>query len=82
MRARAMLTIGDIAHQPIQAAAPDWSSKYCADPKQSAATRRRIFEYCAARQCLMLLVHFGWPCCGRIVRAGEAFRFIPSDREP
>jgi glyoxylase-like metal-dependent hydrolase (beta-lactamase superfamily II) len=73
---------GDVAHQPIQAAVPDWSSKYCADPKQSAATRWRIFEYCAERQCLFLPVHFGWPYCGKIRRHGEAFRFIPSDREP
>jgi glyoxylase-like metal-dependent hydrolase (beta-lactamase superfamily II) len=76
------LFAGDIAHQPIQVAAPDWSSKYCADPKQSAATRRHIFEYCAERQCLLLPVHFGWPYCGRIARQRDAFRFIPSEQEP
>jgi hypothetical protein len=76
------LFAGDIAHQPIQVALPDWSSKYCADPQQSAATRRRIFGYCAEQGCLMLPVHFGWPYCGRIVRRGNGFAYLPHDREP
>jgi glyoxylase-like metal-dependent hydrolase (beta-lactamase superfamily II) len=76
------LFAGDIAHQPIQVAYPDWSSKYCADPAQSAATRRRIFDYCAERCCLMLPVHFGWPYCGRVARRGNDFVYLPNDREP
>lgn len=81
-RGEEALFVGDVAHQPIQVAMPEWSSKYCADPKQAAATRRKVFTYCARHNCLMLPVHFGWPYCGRIERAGVAFRFIPSEREP
>jgi glyoxylase-like metal-dependent hydrolase (beta-lactamase superfamily II) len=73
---------GDIAHQPIQVAMPHWSRKYCADPIQSTASRRRIFGYCAEHNCLMLPVHFGWPYCGRIARRGNGFAYLPHDREP
>ena len=81
-RGEEALFAGDIAHQPIQIAMPDWSSKYCADPKQSAATRRRIFDYCAEQGSLLLPVHFGWPYCGRIARRGNGFVYLPHDREP
>ncbi|MGZ5834947.1 MAG: MBL fold metallo-hydrolase, partial [Xanthobacteraceae bacterium] len=81
-RGEEALFAGDIAHQPIQVAMPDWSSKYCADPKQSAISRRRIFNYCADQNCLLLPVHFGWPYCGRIARRGNEFVYLPHDREP
>ena len=81
-RGEEALFAGDIAHQVIQVAMPDWSSKFCADPKQSAASRRRIWEYCAETNCLMLPVHFGWPFCGRIARKGDGFAFVPHDKVP
>ena len=59
-RGEEALFAGDIAHQPIQVAMPDWSSKYCADPKQSAASRRRISTTAQTR-----LV-----CCCRSISAG------------
>jgi glyoxylase-like metal-dependent hydrolase (beta-lactamase superfamily II) len=73
---------GDIAHQPLQIAFPDWSTKYCADPKQAALSRRKMLDYCAKENCLLLPVHFGWPHCGRIARRGNDFVFLPHDREP
>ncbi len=36
-RGEEALFAGDVAHQPIQIAFPDWSTKYCADPKLAAA---------------------------------------------
>jgi glyoxylase-like metal-dependent hydrolase (beta-lactamase superfamily II) len=76
------LFAGDVAHQPIQVAMPEWSTKYCADRALAAATRRRIWEYCAEQNCLMLPVHFGWPFCGRIARKGDGFAFVPHDKVP
>ncbi len=76
------LFAGDIAHQPIQIAYPDWSTKYCADPKQAAVSRRKVFDYCADTGSLLLPVHFGWPYCGRIARKGETYVFVPFDRVP
>ena len=76
------LFAGDIAHQPIQIAYPDWSTKYCADPKQAAASRLKIFDYCSETGSLLLPVHFGWPYCGRITRKGESYSFVPFEKEP
>ncbi len=73
---------GDVAHQPLQVAFPDWSTIYCADQKQAAATRRAMWNYCAEQNCLLLPVHFGRPYCGRIARRGDDFVFVPNDREP
>ncbi|HVG51920.1 MAG TPA: MBL fold metallo-hydrolase [Xanthobacteraceae bacterium] len=81
-RGEEALFAGDIAHQPIQIAQPDWSTKYCSDPKLAAATRRRILNYCADTGCLLLPVHFGRPYCGRIARRGNGFAFQPHDQEP
>jgi len=80
--AQEALFAGDVAHQPIQVAFPDWSTKYCADPAQAAATRRRILGYCADNNALLAPVHFGWPYCGRVERRGEGFAFLPHDQAP
>jgi glyoxylase-like metal-dependent hydrolase (beta-lactamase superfamily II) len=81
-RGEEALFAGDIAHQPIQVAFPDWSTKYCADPKLAAASRGRILEHCAETNALLLPVHFGWPFCGRIARKGDGFAFVPHDKVP
>jgi glyoxylase-like metal-dependent hydrolase (beta-lactamase superfamily II) len=80
-RGQEALFAGDIAHQPIQIAYPDWSTKYCSDPKQAAASRRKVFDYCAETGSLLLPVHFGWPYCGRITRKGDDYSFVPFERE-
>jgi glyoxylase-like metal-dependent hydrolase (beta-lactamase superfamily II) len=81
-RGEEALFAGDIAHQPVQIAQPDWSTKYCADPAQAAASRRRVLAQCADSNALLCPVHFGWPYCGRIARQGAGFAFVPHDREP
>jgi glyoxylase-like metal-dependent hydrolase (beta-lactamase superfamily II) len=81
-RGEEALFAGDIAHQPIQIAFPDWSTKYCADPKLAAASRRRILAHCADTNALLLPVHFGWPYCGRITRRGDGFAFVPHEQAP
>lgn len=81
-RGEEALFAGDIAHQPIQIAMPDWSTKFCADAKMAAASRRRILNHCADTGSLLLPVHFGWPYCGRIARRGKGFAFLPSGQEP
>jgi glyoxylase-like metal-dependent hydrolase (beta-lactamase superfamily II) len=73
---------GDIMHQPIQVAQPDWNSKYCGDQEMARQTRKRMLAYFAETRALMLPVHFGWPYCGRIARRGSGFAFEPDDREP
>ena len=65
--------IGDVMHQPIQVYRPEWSSRFCDNPAQAEASRRRVLAHCAERNCLMFPTHFGPPHVGRISRRGDGF---------
>jgi glyoxylase-like metal-dependent hydrolase (beta-lactamase superfamily II) len=67
---------GDVLHSPLQLARPDWSSRACADPILSAASRRRFIERCADTDTFVMPAHFLAPSAGRIVRRADAFGFI------
>lgn len=67
--------IGDVMHHPIQVYRPEWSSGFCADPKQAEASRRRVLEQCCETGALVFPAHFGAPHVGRVRRAGAGYRF-------
>jgi glyoxylase-like metal-dependent hydrolase (beta-lactamase superfamily II) len=69
---------GDVIHSPLQFIRPDWSSIACADPAQSAASRRRLMEQHADTQTLIMPAHFLAPSVGYIRRHGDAFAFAHS----
>jgi len=64
---------GDLMHRAVQVAEPQWSSKFCYDPKQAAATRREFVERHADSGVLIIPAHFPRP--GYIVRGREGLRF-------
>jgi glyoxylase-like metal-dependent hydrolase (beta-lactamase superfamily II) len=66
---------GDMMHHPMQIARPEWNSRFCWDPPQSAATRRRFVERFAESGETVLAAHFAAPTAGRVVRRGERCRF-------
>lgn len=66
---------GDILHTPAQLINPAWSSRFCVDPLQSAATRARLVHALADTSTLLLTGHFPTPVAGRIVSRGDHFRF-------
>jgi len=67
---------GDLMHRVVQVAEPQWSSRFCYDPAQAAATRREFVERHADSGVLILAAHFPRP--GRIVRAQGGTRFEPA----
>jgi glyoxylase-like metal-dependent hydrolase (beta-lactamase superfamily II) len=67
------LLTGDVAHHPCQMAHLDWSSTADFDPVQSAATRRELFSRFADSPTLVIGGHFS---AGRILKDGDAFRFV------
>ena len=67
------LLTGDVAHHPCQMAHLDWSSTADFDHKQSAATRRALFSRFADSPTLVIGGHFS---AGRILKDGDAFRFV------
>jgi glyoxylase-like metal-dependent hydrolase (beta-lactamase superfamily II) len=67
------LLTGDVAHHPCQMAHLDWSSTADSDPVQSTVTRRELFARFADTPTLVIGGHFN---AGRIMRDGDAFKFI------
>lgn len=72
---------GDLMHHPLQCAEPDWSSCFCVDPAASAATRRTFLDTHAETPTLVMPAHFPTPGAGRIVEAGDTWRFRFDDED-
>lgn len=72
--ARGVLT-GDVMHHPLQLVRPEWSSRACEDPVQSAATRRALIERYADTDTLIAPAHFASPTMGHIISKGDGFGY-------
>ena len=66
------VVIGDMMHHPIQALYPQWNSRVCEDAELARRTRREFLQASAGRDITVLPGHF---MAGRVIEAGEAFRF-------
>jgi len=71
---RALFT-GDMMHHCAQVLAPDWSSCFCFDPKQSAQTRWKFFGEHVDTDTLVIPTHFPGTTAGHIKRFRQAFEF-------
>jgi glyoxylase-like metal-dependent hydrolase (beta-lactamase superfamily II) len=67
--------IGDVMHHPIQVYRPEWSSRFCTDPREAERSRRRVLEQCAECNARVFPAHFGAPHLGWVRRKGAGFRF-------
>ncbi|MFM5952903.1 MAG: MBL fold metallo-hydrolase [Novosphingobium sp.] len=72
---RAVIT-GDMSHHPCQMPHPEWSPLFDSDPAEAARTRARMFGEWADQGLLVIGTHYSGPTAGRIVRDGQAFRFV------
>lgn len=70
---------GDLMHRVVQVAEPQWSSRFCYDGRQAAATRRAFLDRHADSGTLILAAHFPRP--GYVVRENGGFRFTPAKVE-
>ena len=71
---RALFT-GDMMHHCAQVIQPDWSSCFCFDVKESAATRWKFFREHANTDTLVIPTHFPGTTAGRIAKARDTFEF-------
>jgi glyoxylase-like metal-dependent hydrolase (beta-lactamase superfamily II) len=71
---RALFT-GDMMHHCAQVIMPDWSSCFCFDAKQSAATRWKFFREHVDTDTLVIPTHFPGATAGRIRRRRDTFEF-------
>ena len=66
---------GDVMHHPIQAAHPEWNSRFCIDPERSRQARIGFVERYAETGTVILAAHFATPTAGRIVGNGLRCKF-------
>jgi glyoxylase-like metal-dependent hydrolase (beta-lactamase superfamily II) len=66
---------GDLAHHPVQYFENTWVARPSRDREQDMRTRRKFCETYADRDVLILGTHFAFPTVGRIVQAGDSFKF-------
>jgi glyoxylase-like metal-dependent hydrolase (beta-lactamase superfamily II) len=68
--------IGDVVHHPIQVDRPDWYSRFCEQPSQAVASRRKLLEALADSSALLIPAHFPTPTAVRIGRTPHGFRTV------
>ena len=71
---------GDLMHSPVQCLHPEWVPWPDWDVALARQTRRAFLERYCETDTLVCTAHFPLPSAGRIVRAGDAFRFKYDER--
>ena len=66
---------GDLMHHPVQCSEPDCIVNFDTDSELARSTRRHFLACCAGDRSLVLGTHFAHPTAGRVVPAGDAWRF-------
>ncbi|MGH7814565.1 MAG: MBL fold metallo-hydrolase [Candidatus Binataceae bacterium] len=66
---------GDLLHHPIQVRYPEWDDNFDSDGAMAKKTRRTFCERYADSDVLVFGTHFATPSAGKIIRAGDSFRF-------
>jgi glyoxylase-like metal-dependent hydrolase (beta-lactamase superfamily II) len=75
-----LIYISDAVLHPLQVEHPDWlpDEKYIVDTEQFQETARRLLTQAAAKNALVLGMHFPpFPCLGHVVETGEGLRWQP-----
>ncbi|WP_433046911.1 MBL fold metallo-hydrolase [Dactylosporangium sp. CS-033363] len=65
--------VGDLLHSPVQILRPRYSSCFDENPRQAAATRRRVLERAADERELVIPAHFAGHPAAEVSRAGAGF---------
>ena len=66
---------GDLMHHPIQCSEPDCIVNFDHDREVARTTRYKFLSCCARDKSLVLGTHFAHPTAGRVVPAGDVWRF-------
>jgi glyoxylase-like metal-dependent hydrolase (beta-lactamase superfamily II) len=69
------IVTGDMMHHAIQCRELDWSPGVDWDPKEAAASRRRLLSAVADIDTLLLPIHFPSPTVGLVTADGDRFHY-------
>ncbi|MCJ2072469.1 MBL fold metallo-hydrolase [Methylobacterium sp. J-030] len=70
---REALFAGDVLHDPVQVAQPDWCSMFCADHDEARRSRLRVLELAAERGLTWFSSHCAGTSVGTVARVGDGF---------
>lgn len=71
----------DVIHHPVQVYEPQVTSRFCEYVDLAEQTRRKLLDYCADNNALLMPMHFGAPHAGRIFRTDGGYGFAPETPE-
>jgi len=66
---------GDVLHHPIQMIRPEVTPSFDGDPELAREVRLRTLARAADEELICFPAHFRDPSAGRVVRAGDAYRY-------
>ena len=66
---------GDVVHHPIQMIRPEVTPSFDGDPGKARETRLRTLARAADEELVCFPAHFRDPSAGRVLRAGETYRY-------
>ena len=66
---------GDLMHSPLQCLYTSLCPTVDLDPEMASVTRQKFLEDHADRDKIVMTAHFPLPSVGRVISAGDAFRF-------
>jgi glyoxylase-like metal-dependent hydrolase (beta-lactamase superfamily II) len=72
-----LLHLVDTVLHPIHIEHPEWWAAVDYIPEQTVRTRHTLLERAANERFLVLAFHFPFPCLGRIVKKGNAWKWQP-----
>jgi glyoxylase-like metal-dependent hydrolase (beta-lactamase superfamily II) len=72
---------GDVLISPVNVEHPDWTARFDVWPEQVVASRRRLLRELGQSGSLVLTCHLPGSGAGRVVAAGEGWRWQPEDLE-
>lgn len=74
-----MLVTCDLTNRPeLFLANPGWRLMYDMDPAMAEATRRRMFDMAVADRMLVQGFHYPFPANGRVEKAGDGYKLVPT----
>ncbi len=71
---------GDVIHHPIQMVRPELTPSFDGDPEKAREVRLRTLARAADEELVCFPAHFRDPSAGRVLRAGDTYRYRFLDR--
>jgi glyoxylase-like metal-dependent hydrolase (beta-lactamase superfamily II) len=75
-KGRRAVMSGDLLHNPVQIAHPEWITTFCQDKQAAVVQREKFVDSMTDTDITLLAAHFGGKTAGRIVSTGGGRRMF------